>query len=328
MSNPDKITTLQDTWTKIASGVSYGKLWVVDFGTPYYYTYRIAGETPPTAKSDGVLLQVPSLTIAYEDASDLYIWSDTKDGEVRFDYDNFPSTPRNKRPLDLFMSTLTGQPAKTTLSAPALKDTNEVTLTSVTGITTGQYFGMFDTATEQFEFATVVAPPVENVVTIDSPLCCDFSAGSLFNPLTRDLNVDGSGTPITFSIAPQASGRVRVTRILGVMTTTGTADFSKFGDIDGGLLKGIVLRRNNGITDNIWNVKSNADFASLAYDFDIFDPSGPLGVNGLKFRYTFNGEDKHGTSVLLPPGDRLDLIVQDNLSTILSFRITVQGYEE
>jgi hypothetical protein len=317
-----------NTWVKVASAVISGSLRKKIFGTQYLYTYIDTGDTAPTDgdESAGILFDDKVEKFAYASASDVYVYADGKDGRVCWDSEALGEKIRDKRPVDLYMITTAGQPAQTTTSAPAAQNATELTLTSVTGITTGQFFGLFDVTSKAFYFGTVLAAPVGNVVQIDSPLCCAYPTGSIFQAVSKNINANGSVTPVTYSIAPQTT--IRALRVLGSMTTGSPPDYSTFGDIAGGITKGIVLRRNNGVVDNIWNVKKNADFAGLAYDLNIFRAANPQGVDGLAFRYTLNGEDKHGTSILIPPGDRLDLIVQDDLSSLTSFEITVQGYEE
>ena len=95
----------------------------------------------------------------------------------------------------------------------------------------------------------------------------------------------------------------------------------------GGLTNGIVLRVVNGRTWNIWDVHLNAEFANLAYDYQTFLATNPAqGVNGLAVRYTFAGQDKHGVAVRLEPGDSLQLVIQDDLSDLVSFRIIAEGH--
>jgi len=160
-----------------------------------------------------------------------------------------------------------------------------------------------------------------------------FDAGDPVVPLTRDLNVDGSGSTQTFAIragGPTTDITIDITRIILNIITTDPSKLSEFGNIVGGLTYGIVLRRVNGDTRNVWNVKQNEDFSVLAYDVTYLDQVKQNDLNGLVTRMTFAGQEKHGVAIRLMPGDQLQLLVQDDLrfvtSQIVKFQIMGQGH--
>lgn len=168
-------------------------------------------------------------------------------------------------------------------------------------------------------------------VTIDRPIDFDYVAADKVVFGTNNLNVDGSVTPQSFTVrgfgvTPLLQSTFDITRVMIQMTTSDPALFGDFGDIDGGITNGIVLRRTDGTTQNFWNVKKNSDFALLAYDLKVFDPTHPQAVNGLAVRYTFAGQDKHGVAVRLAPGENLELLVQDDIDSLLSFTMMAQGH--
>lgn len=230
------------------------------------------------------------------------------------------------RPLDFYFLQATG--AFTTLAAGSSQDDTTLTLTDATGFVDGTYILLTNAATDYFSFATQLGAPAANVITIDTPLDSDVDAGFNVAPLTREMNVDGSVAASTFQVrggGPGSTIEIDITRLNIQIYTATNPDVSDFGDIATGLTKGIVLRRNNGSTENIWNIKDNGDFAILAYDLDFLDALGQ-GQAGLKCRYTFAGQEKHGVAVRLSPGDTLDLIIQDDLTDLERFRIMAQGH--
>jgi len=229
-------------------------------------------------------------------------------------------------PVDLFFIKLKNL---ATLAVNAVIDSRLLVVTDSTGIVIGDWLGVFSGAVaNQFYFGEVLAVAGNNI-TVDSPLDFAFEAGDQMVNTTRDLNVDGSITPQTFEVRGpgQVSGQaVDITRIMIQMTCDNAPDFGKFGDIVNGLTNGVVLRQNNGVLKNIWNIKLNLELANYAYDYTVYDASNPAqGVHGIAVRYTFGGRDKHGTNIRLFPGETLELIIQDNLSTLLSFRIIAEG---
>jgi hypothetical protein len=78
---------------------------------------------------------------------------------------------------------------------------------------------------------------------------------------------------------------------------------------------------------------SNADVMSSMFDFDILSGLGAGFTDGFKARMTFGGTAKHGVVIRLEPGDRLEMVIQDDLATlggagsITSFKVMVQGHQ-
>ena len=112
------------------------------------------------------------------------------------------------------------------------------------------------------------------------------------------------------------------------MVTTNLGDLNDFGDITGGLANGLLLRKKytDGTYQNIVNIRTNADFVLNAYDFDRYVATNPgVGVNGQKWRMTFGGEEKMGTVIRIGPGEDLEWVVQDDLTSLLGFQNIAQG---
>jgi len=222
------------------------------------------------------------------------------------------------------------QKAITTLSADAVIDANTIQVTSATGFTVGDYVGIFATgvAEDRFYFAEILTV-VSTTLTLDTPLDFAFGSGSIIVSQTRDLDVNGASTSQTYQITVGGNLSLEITRLIFAITTSSAVDLDKFGNIGGGLTKGIVLRINDGIKKNIVNIKTNRDLANLAYDYTTFAATNPQqGVDGLVVRYSFAGQDKHGVVIKLSPGDSLELIIQDDLSSLSSFRMIAQGHVE
>ena len=148
------------------------------------------------------------------------------------------------------------------------------------------------------------------------------------------MNVDGSTTPVKFEIFIPAGtiiDQINVCRLMMQCLTTDAVDLSKFGDIVGGLTRGIILR---GVPDpgsgipmtNSWNAKTNKELALLAYDWNPQVASNPAqGQDGFLWRYTYGGDDKHG---VIPPvniGDKIELIIQDDITSLLDLKTLYGG---
>ncbi len=213
----------------------------------------------------------------------------------------------------------------TTLELAAAEDAYTVEVAAGHSLTAGDFIGIIGvTRAYQGQIISIAV----NVLTLDTPINFAFPAGSTVVEADRELNVDGTAPDrITFVVSAPTDQTVDITRIMMQMQLSNAPDFSAFGDIALGLANGVVLRANNGVKTNYWNVKNNAEFAHLAYDYNTYAATNPAqGVWGIALRYSFAGQDKHGVAVRLEPGDALEIIIQDDLSSLLLFRMIAEGH--
>ena len=96
-----------------------------------------------------------------------------------------------------------------------------------------------------------------------------------------------------------------------------------FAAIVGGLTKGVVLRRKNGIYKNVGAVKTNSDFNVRA---DVTYEDKPL--YSLIIRKTM--KDDFGVVIELysEDNDELQIVIQDNLNVagVVEFNCIAQGH--
>jgi hypothetical protein len=228
-------------------------------------------------------------------------------------------------PVDLYFIQAIGDP--TTLAADIIVGDTDVEVTSAADFSIDSYMGIFCPDAERFYFGTVLAVN-GTTITVDTPVDFAFHAGDNVISATRDLEVSGSlASPEIFQVSGAGSGalEVDITRIIVSMILDSQPDDGLFGNV-AKLDNGIVLRRVDGTTRNIWNVKENGDFATLAYDVTYTARTVPQGSYGMRCRYTFAGQDKHGVAVRLSAGDSLQILVQDDLTDITQLRILAAGH--
>lgn len=246
---------------------------------------------------------------------------------VRFQDSTTPS-------VDLLFIQALGAP--TVLTNDVAIDDRTFEINSLANFIVGTYVGIFSgvSGERRFYFGHIleVGNPTANSIMMDTPIDFAFMAGDIVLPATHNLNVVGTpASPAIFGIQAGGPGgnpfAIDITRIMIEMTSDDVPNFNAFGDIEGGLTNGIVLRRIDGQTRNVWNVKTNAELANLTYDYTPLLQSNPgQGVNGIIARFTFAGTDKHGVALRLFEGDVLQLLIQDDLSSLLSFHIIAQGH--
>lgn len=214
-------------------------------------------------------------------------------------------------------------------SQPSIGD-RVINVVDATGIVTGKYLTLYNSDENKVFFATVMSVS-NNDITVDSPLDFAFPVDTSVSSGSTELNVNGNDTPQVFGVRNTETAIpliIDITRIMFSCLTATSVDLSKFGDIGGGLLKGIVLRTKDGLCHNIFNAKTNGELANLMYDFDMLDAQNiQQGQHGFKGRLTFSGQDKFGVAVRLGPGDDLQLIIQDDLESLTKFSILIEGHE-
>lgn len=210
-----------------------------------------------------------------------------------------------------------------TLSAGTSVNDESITVTDSTGISNDDVICIKEKARY---YQGLVTGVVGNVVSLDVPLDEAFTTSAVVENAAYDLAVDGSSTTQVFKVAAPANATWHIYRIVFTITDNSAMDDSKFGGITA-LTNGVLIRASNGIAKNIFNVKSNSDFASIAYDLTYSDKA-PAGSFGLRCRRTFNGEEKNGVVLALHgnDGDTFEFWVRDDLTDLSSFKIRVQGH--
>jgi len=223
----------------------------------------------------------------------------------------------------------------TTTSLVAVNDTT-VDVASVTGISAGKYLAFFDPTSVRFMNAFVISVDTLTV-TIDRPFDFEYPSGSYVDVSEHDLTKVGVGTlaaPIIAGVRNNAGVEpppglelsMDVTRVMFHCIADSACNLTTFGDIEGGLTNGIVLRKRDGSIFNIFNSKSNADLKEIMFDFDIMN-TGTVGhgEDGFFGRLTFAGQSKMGVTIRLAINEDLELFIQDDITSLLHFSIKVEG---
>jgi hypothetical protein len=224
----------------------------------------------------------------------------------------------------------------TSLSVATAIDDSTITVTDTTGFIDGAFIVIADVASNRYATFHQVGAVAGSVVTLDSPLDFAFpTTGTIVTAGTDNLAVKGDVTTQIFSLRASDPGIplvVDITRIIFTCVCTSAVDLSKFCNFTA-LTNGLVLRRVDGTYQNIFNVKSNNDFASIMYDWQPFAKTNPVqGVDGFVSRLTFAGQNKIGVAIRLGPGEDLELLIQDDLATaqstelITSLHATFEGH--
>ncbi|MEK0369725.1 MAG: hypothetical protein QQN55_01020 [Nitrosopumilus sp.] len=219
--------------------------------------------------------------------------------------------------------------AETTLTSLTTKDDYTINVTSATSFVNGQYLTIYDIENNRVFFSNILSINVLEI-TLDTPLDFEFPIGSFVSVGNINMNVDGSITPQIFGIRNPTGIDVPlafdITRLIFKCLTATTVDLSKFGDIAGGLTRGIVIRKVDGEYRNIFNAKTNGELKNLMFDFDIQEVLGNQ-QDGFTCRITFAGQNKMGAVIRIGEGEDLQIIIQDDLTSLLTFIMIAEGSE-
>jgi hypothetical protein len=233
---------------------------------------------------------------------------------------------QHSRAFDIFFSQDVGSP--TTLTTNAVYDAYTVLVTTGHGLVQGDSFVLVDPAAQKGWTGVVITVAGDNTVNLDRPLSYAFpSATTVVQKRTKDMNVNGAVTPQTFRVGGSLVAPLDITRLMLQMTTDTTPAWDEFGDIAvGATFRGVQCRTVNDTTENLWNVKTNGELAHLMYDLTIFEGGVGLTVDGIAGRMTYSGQEKHGVTLRIGSDEAIEIIIQDDLSSLDSFHIIACGH--
>lgn len=200
----------------------------------------------------------------------------------------------------------------------------DVTLVEGSLVTVGNYISIQE---DDRAFQAKILSKDVDVITIDTPSDYEFTTLASIAERNPNMNIDGSSTPVIFELKPIAGVAWDITRILLTATMSGSGSDILFCDI-AALTKGIVLRKANSDYHTIFNAKTNGDLAQRMYDIIYTDKAVPTQTYGLRGKRSFNGLDKNGVTIRLDgdKGESLQILVQDDLTDILTLRAVAQGH--
>ncbi len=75
----------KDVWTKIATGVRRGNVFIARLNITYLQAYVPTGQAPPADDEDGIPLISPGQKVRSPTDIDVYLYAKREDGKVRWD---------------------------------------------------------------------------------------------------------------------------------------------------------------------------------------------------------------------------------------------------
>lgn len=169
-----------------------------------------------------------------------------------------------------------------------------------------------------------------NIITLDQPIDRVYIAtNTLATRSSGDLNIDASGGDVIAYVEPPSNISWDVTGIRLVIECETEPDDSKFGNLTV-ITNGITLRKRSptGNYANFGTAHSNGDMALFTGQVDYTDKSGG-GNHGVRIVADFKAW--WGVTIRLrggqtPNTERLEMIIRDDLSTLIRFHILAIGH--
>lgn len=226
----------------------------------------------------------------------------------------------HKKPFNVAFSNATG--TTTTPSVAISSEDTDITFTSVVGLAIGSLISITEGDIYEMDYP-LITNIVGNVVTVNRPVDNDYTTAAVISEVVINMNVDGSGAPVSYIIEPPSGETWQITRLMINMLDGSAMDDGMFGGI-AALTNGVLLRAHNSgnlLSPALW--QTNGDIANDMYDVDYADKA-PAGQYGLRGRWTFT---KMGAVVELIGSevDFIEILIQDDLTGLLSFTIKAQG---
>lgn len=234
------------------------------------------------------------------------------------------TSPDNK-PIDSYLLRVIGTPKL--MTADTVIGDYTINMVAGHGFSAGDELLLAQNGDDVKSFNCKILTVATNTLTIDSPFDSVYtSASAVVLKVSKELNVDGSTTAVKFDLPNSTNTQFHITRIIIHITDADEMDDSKFGSLTA-LSRGIIFRKKNsdGTYNNVFNVKNNGEFGELAYDLTYQDAI-KHGTYGLHCRLTYGGLGKHGTVFKIKQGEAIEVLIQDDLTDLDSFRIMAQGH--
>lgn len=242
-------------------------------------------------------------------------------------------------------------PINTSSSPWQVTETETITVLDPTGFQVGLWVELWDNS---LKFQAEIENVSGSDITLAKPIGFPFTTNSILYLVDVDQNKNFTlaGTnPIghqyyTYEPPMMYGNDTHENRFMITMLHDTASDPALYGDIEA-LTNGIVFSgkgkrfaTETGLADdlvlfnNLFNIKRNEDYKSIAYDV-AFDPAsgntsipGETGKYGTSVRKTFNGQDKSG--VVIPVRvlreEATRALFRDDLSSLFLHRIRVIGH--
>ncbi|MFW6219954.1 MAG: hypothetical protein ACOC33_03865, partial [bacterium] len=190
------------------------------------------------------------------------------------------------------------------------------------GITTDDYLNFY--GENRFNQSRVIGV-TGNTIALNAPMDVSFMTGDTVERGYKNMAVNGSVTPLIFEAKPLMTADWDVCEIVFYIEDNAAMDNGKFGGISA-LPRGVLVRKNNHVFDNIIEINSNGDLC-VAGDLKYDDRASGSGVYSVCGKISFCDRSKYGVAVrILKNVDKFEITIQDDLSALTKFYVAIHGH--
>lgn len=214
-----------------------------------------------------------------------------------------------------------------TLANPTVVGSYDIELTAGHPFVGGE---MIFLASAEQRLTALVMSVLVNVITLNIPVPVVFPVATTYvGNVSANMNVNGSVTPVAFYVLLGAIATVSIdiTRVHIWIVDDAAMDDTKFAGI-AALTRGClprIIRADGSIEYSGNTFRTNGELGLSASEKTYEDKSGG-GLYGLTVRYILGGQSGRGVVIRLDPGDRFEILVQDDLTAVSSIYTTAQGH--
>jgi hypothetical protein len=206
-----------------------------------------------------------------------------------------------------------------------------VLVADTTGFVVGGEIVIKDAGGDVREHHFVITAVVLNTsIAVDRPIDKAYTTSAVLEVVLINMNVVGSlAAPLVYEVTPPSDETWHLTRVIVSITDATAMDDAEFGGLGTTLTNGVTLRENksSGTYSTITNWKNNGQMAEDMFNVEYVTRSLPAGSYGLRGRFTFTNA---GAIIKLngSTGDKLEILIQDDLTGLLTFTMKAQGHIE
>ncbi len=217
----------------------------------------------------------------------------------------------------------------TTLNSAASEGDTSISVADTADFLVGDEFQIVESTIQEIGLITItaVSAGTPGTLTLDRPLGNDYTTDAVVTEVNSNMAVVGTlGSPQSFEVTASSGAVWQLTRLLISMTSTTAMDDAKFGGISA-ITNGVSIRATTsaGRTVTFANWKQNYDLKLDMHDVEYSDKA-PAGSNGLNGRWTFTKSEVvaelDGNAI---PAQKMEILVQDDLTGLTTFKIRAQG---
>lgn len=217
-----------------------------------------------------------------------------------------------------------------TLTAEAAVNSYQITLNTVTNLAVGNKIQLRTATFREFDYLRVQA--INGlVVDLDRRIDRTYPIGATVERFTLDLNTNGTlAAPISYKYFPRYGKVQHLEEIVVYMRSAAQPYDSFFGGI-AGLTNGIHLRKFNGANSTYQGldvIRVNQRFRQSGWNVEYGDRSSPADAYSTVARLNLLNLASSMRRLSQPNGDYFEVLIQDNLSTLVGFEMKVIGHEE